>query len=339
MNKENLSPLVVKENPKYSDDMKEKLKIDLSRVTLRQLRALSALASTGSVSAAARALGVTPPAVSMQLRQLEGWVGLPVMQRTSRGFVLTEAGSELLMTARRIDAALDEAGQALRSLHGEAGGRVVVGGVSTAKYFLPEVVASFSRRWPDVSVHLRIGNRDDIVEALRDYAIDLAITGRPPRDFPITRAVVGPHPYVVIARPDHPRLGGPRFPFAELADDVFLMREPGSGTRTLAESLFREAGLQTPQVRDMGSNESIKQGVMAGLGVAVISGHTVAVELESERLVTLPVEGVPVLRSWYVTRRRDKRLLPPAQAFWDFMASEGGAFLPHPPDRLVGCAP
>jgi len=311
--------------------MKEKLNIRMDAIGLRQLRGLVAVHQTGSVTRAAAQLGLTPPAVSMQVRQLEEAVGMPLAERTPTGFVLTEAGKELVGTTQRIEAALRDCGQALEALHGKGAGRVVVGGVSTAKYFLPRAVADFARILPGVSVRLRIGNRDDIVAALRSYEIDLAVTGRPPQDFPIRRASIGAHPYLIVAPPEHPLAGGGPIPLAALDAEAFLMREEGSGTRTLAERLFAESGLIPSATIEMGSNESIKQAVMAGLGIAVISAHTVAVELASKRLVMLPVEGLPVVREWFVTRRREKRLLPAAQAFWDYLAANGAGFLPELP--------
>jgi DNA-binding transcriptional LysR family regulator len=308
--------------------MKENLNIRMDRVTLRQLRGLMAVGRTGSVSAAAAELLLTPPAVSMQLRQLERTVGLPILERTRTGFVLTEAGRELATTGLRIEATLKEGGEILASIQRREGGRVVVGGVSTAKYFLPRAVATFIETWPGISVRLRIGNRDDIMEALRNYEIDFAVTGRPPADLPIRRAPIGPHPYLVVAPPEHPRAGSEPFPLAALEGETFLMREKGSGTRTVAEGLLGEAGLPVQEALEFGSNESIKQAVMAGLGIAVISGHTVALELAAGRLVTLPIEGIPAYRTWFVTSRKDKRLLPPAEAFWEFLASEGSRFLP-----------
>jgi LysR family transcriptional regulator, low CO2-responsive transcriptional regulator len=309
--------------------MKEKLNIDLHALGLRQLRGLAAVHRTGSVTRAAAELGLTPPAVSMQVRQLEEAVGMPLAQRTPTGFVLTEAGLEVVATTQRIEAAIRDCGEALEVLHRKEGGKVVVGGVSTAKYFLPRAVADFARGAPGVSVRLRIGNRDDIVDALRNFEIDLAVTGRPPQDFPIRRASVGAHPYLVIGPPEHPLAGGGAVPLAALHGETFLMREEGSGTRTLTERLFGEANLIPASTIEMGSNESIKQAVMAGLGIAVISSHTVAVELASKRLVMLPVEGLPVIREWFVTRRREKRLLPAAQAFWDYLAANGHSFLPE----------
>jgi LysR family transcriptional regulator, low CO2-responsive transcriptional regulator len=311
--------------------MKEKLNIRMDRVTLRQLRGLAAVARAGTVTAAADQLGLTPPAVSMQIRQLEDTVGMPLAERTSAGFVLTDAGSEVLGTIHRIESALRECGEVLETLHRKEGGRVVVGGVSTAKYFLPQAVASFVESWPGVSVRLQIGNRDEVMAALRSYEIDLAVTGRPPLDIPIRKAAIGDHPYVVIGPPDHPLAGGEAVSLSALERETFIMREEGSGTRSVAARLIAEAGFPAKVGTEMSSNESIKQAVMAGLGVAVISGHTVATELATGRLAMLPVRGLPVRRQWFVTSREEKRLLPPARAFWEFLATRGASFLPDVP--------
>ena len=327
-----VAPLAYEENPNYSDGMKEKLNIDTDRLTLRQLRGLLALEEAGTVTQAAASLGLTPPAVSMQMGQLEEIVGMPVTERTPSGFQLTDAGRELADTARRIEMNLRDCGESLSVLLGTEGGRVVVGGVSTAKYFLPRAVAAFAEAWQGVSVQLRIGNRDEVVAALRSYEIDLAVTGRPPLDFAIRRSVVGDHPYLVIASPDHPLAAcGDRVALERLTTETLLMREKGSGTRTLAMQLFSDAGLDAPPGMEMGTNESIKQGVMAGLGIAVISSHTVAAEVMAGRLAVLRVDGLPIIKDWFVARRRERRLLPAAQAFWDFMSTRGGDFLPEVP--------
>lgn len=312
--------------------MKENLNIRMDRITLRQLRGLVAVEQAGTITGGADALGLTPPAVSMQIRQLEETLGMPLAERTAGGFVLNDAGKEVLDTSRRIEAALRECGEALEALRQKEGGRVVVGGVSTAKYFLPQAVAAFASEWPGVSVRLEIGNRDEIMAKLRAYEIDLAVTGRPPLDIPIRRAPIGEHPYVIVGSPRHRLVSRSSVPFSALRSETFIMRERGSGTRTLAARLISTAGFPPRVGMEMGSNESIKQAVMAGLGIAVISAHTVATEVRDGRLVILSVRGLPVIKQWYVTSREDKRLLPPAQAFWEFLATRGQALLPVIPE-------
>ena len=303
----------------------------LKNVTLKQLRALQAVVRTGTVSAAAASLNVTPPAVTTQVRLLEEAVRMPLLQRIGDRFLPTEAGSIVLEAAARMEAAIDGCIDELEVLQGLGGGKVSLGVVSTAKYFAPHAVGAFARSHPGIDVRLFVGNRQDILKALRDDTVDLTIMGRPPEDLPVEREVLGEHPHIIIAAPDHPLAGAGRIAIADLAAETFLMRESGSGTRMLMERLFAAQGIAVRIGMEIGSNETIKQAVMAGLGVAFISAHTVAVELADGRLAELAVEGLPVRREWFVVKRSDKRFLPAAEAFHDFLVSEGPSFLPDRP--------
>lgn len=311
--------------------MKEKLSIALHRATLKQLRALAALVESGTVSRAAEVLHVTAPAVTQQLQKLEMCAGLPLFERTANGIRATEAGAELLSTAARMENALDQCADALELLGGVEHGRVAVGLVSTAKYFAPRLLAEFMKTHPDVEVRIQIGNRAEIMSALRDFELDFAVTGRPPKEFEINSVAIGDHPHIIIAPPDHPLASRKRLRFSTLAGERFLLREQGSGTRLLMRRLFTGAGLDPERGLVLGGNETIKQAVMAGLGIALISAHTVAVELTDKRLVALPVIGLPVIRQWFVVRQESKRLLPAAKELWDFFAVSGAKFLPKVP--------
>jgi LysR family transcriptional regulator for metE and metH len=316
--------------------MKEKLNPLLRGITLRQLRALAAVVRTGTVSAAADALAVTPPAVSQQLRLLEDGLSVPLVERTPAGMRATDAGREVLEAHARIEAALSDCGAAIAALRGMQGGRVAVGVISTAKYFAPRALAAFMRREPGVEIRLTVGNRSEILAALRELQIDIAVMGRAPEDFPVDWAVIGAHPHVIIAAPEHRFAAARDIRLAALAGETFLLREAGSGTRELLRSLLAAAGIEPGLGMEMGSNETIKQAVMAGMGIALLSAHTVAAELAEGRLVALDVAGLPVVRQWFVVRSRDKRLLPAAQALWDHMVAYGAGYLPDV--RLSGAA-
>ena len=309
--------------------MKEKLSPSLRGITLRQLRALAAVVRTGTVSAAADALAVTPPAVSQQLRLLEDALAVPLAERTPAGMRPTDAGREVLAAHARIEAALADCGAAIAALRGMQGGRVAVGVISTAKYFAPRALAAFMRREPGVEIRLSVGNRAEILGALRELQIDIAVMGRAPEDFPVDFAVIGPHPHVVIAPPEHRLAAVPGIGLAALAGETFLLREAGSGTRDLLRSLLQAAGLDAGLGMEMGSNETIKQAVMAGMGIALLSAHTVAAELAEGRLMALDVAGLPVVRQWFVVRNRDKRLLPAGQALWEHLVAHGADYLPE----------
>jgi LysR family transcriptional regulator, low CO2-responsive transcriptional regulator len=305
----------------------------MRNVTLRQLRILTAVTKTGSMAGAARQLHVTPPAITVQMQQLEETVGLPLIERLGEGTTPTGAGDILLRAAHRIEALLAECDQEIGQLKGIKGGRVTAGVVSTAKYFAPKALAAFKQQHPGVDLHLSVYNRQETIAALRDLALDMAIMGRPPEHLDLESAELGDHPHIVVAPRDHPLAGKP-VSIEGLAGETFFIREPGSGTRQLMEKLFLDRGF-TPNIgMEIGSNETLKQAVIAGLGISFISAHTVAVELADGRLTELKVEGLPVVRKWYVVRLREKAVMPAAEAMWRFLVTEGHTFLPqHHPAR------
>ncbi|MBI3699719.1 MAG: LysR family transcriptional regulator [Afipia sp.] len=307
----------------------------LRDVTIRQLRALAALSNGGSVTAAANKLNLTQPAVTLQLRNLQDLAGLPLVQRTSDGMILNSAGQEVLALHERIEAAIAICSTSLDMIAGRTGGRVSIGAVSTSKYFVPFAIAAFSKLHPKIDVRLSIGNRKEIREALRGYELDFAIMGRPPPELDVETHLIGDHPHVIIAPKGHWLENDFGLAAVDLAHETFLTREQGSGTRMLMEQLFESTELQPTIGMEMSSNETIKQAVIAGLGIAFISAHTVATEIEDGRLITLDVAGLPIVRQWFVVRKQEKVLLPPAQAMLDFLSAEGAHFLPGPPAKRL----
>jgi DNA-binding transcriptional LysR family regulator len=235
----------------------------------------------------------------------------------------------VLALSERIEAAIVACEQSLDMIAGRTGGRVAIGAVSTAKYFVPFAIAAFSKRFPKIDVSLQIGNREQIREALRGYDLDIAIMGRPPTEVDFELRLIGDHPHVIIAASDHWLAKDAGLAAVDLTYETFVTREHGSGTRMLMEQFFQATDLQPTIGMEMDSNETIKQAVIAGLGIAFISAHTVARELEDGRLVVLDVAGLPIIRQWHVVRRIDKALLPPAQAMLDFLGAEGSRFLPE----------
>ena len=310
--------------------MKEKLNRGRMRdVTLKQLRVLQQIAHSGKITAAANELGVTPPAVTLQLKLLEQAAGVPLFERTRQGLRLTDAGRYVLDIQERIEAALFECGESLGEISGLSRGRVSIGVVSAAKYFAPRAIAAFAASHPRIDIKLTEGNRGAIIAALERLDLDVAIMGTPPDKLAVSQQAIGDHPFVIIAPARH-RLAGRRrrVELVTLANENFLMREPGSGTRTLMERLFAEHNVAPRTGAEFGSNETIKQAVMAGLGLAFISAHTVAAEVAAGWLSVLPVEGLPIVRQWYAVRGKQKQLLPAGVAMWDFLKAEGASFLP-----------
>jgi DNA-binding transcriptional LysR family regulator len=300
----------------------------MRHLTLRQLRTFTAALRTGSFAAAAQSLHITPPAVTVQMRQLEQIAGMPIIERNSDGLKSTDAGREIAAAAQRIEAALAECADALAGLRGLESGHVAIGVVSTAKYFAPQVLGAFARAHPGVEIRLEVGNRAAILGALEANTLDLALTGWPPSQLAVQKAAIGEHPHIVVARPDHAYAGALKLAPVALVEETFLVRERGSGTRLLMERFFADARVAPRIGMEMGSNETIKQAVIAGLGIAFISAHTVAVELADERLVVLDVVGLPVMRTWFIVNLAKKRLLPPAAALRQFMIDQGHSFLP-----------
>lgn len=307
----------------------------LRDLTIRQLRALAALSSGGSVTAAANKLNLTQPAVTLQLRNLQNLAGLPLLQRTNDGMMLNGAGQEVLALHERIEAAISACATSLDMIAGRTGGRVSIGAVSTAKYFVPFAIAAFSKLHPKIDISLSIGNRQEIRQALRGYELDFAIMGRPPPDIEVETHLIGDHPHIIVAPKGHWLANDFGLAAVDLTHETFLTREQGSGTRMLMEQLFETTELRPAIGMEMSSNETIKQSVIAGLGIAFISAHTVATELEDGRLITLDVAGLPVVRQWFLVRKQEKVLLPPAQAMLDFLSAEGARFLPGAPTKRL----
>ncbi|MFC7400523.1 LysR family transcriptional regulator [Chelatococcus sp. GCM10030263] len=298
-------------------------------VTLKQLRVFAAVVRTGSMAGAAQVLNVSPPAVTLQMQLLQEQAGLPLLERSPAGTRPTTAGEELLATIERIEASLAECSAVLAGLAGAEHGTVSVGIVSTAKYFAPRAVAAFARKKPRIELRLTVGNRADIIAGLKHYDLDVAIMGRPPEELEVEATVIGDHPHVVIAPVDHPLAGRGQIPPKVLAEETFLVREPGSGTRSLMERFFAQAGVRPQIGMQIGSNETIKQAVIAGLGLSFISGHTVEAEVANGRLAALKVVGLPVVRQWYVVHLKQRRLMPAMDAVRHFLAEEGVNFLPQ----------
>ena len=303
-------------------------------MTLRQLRALAAAAKHGSVTAAAKQLHLTQPAVTLQIQNLQTLAGIPLIQRTSGGMLLTDAGRDVLALSERIEAAIRDCETSIEMIAGKTAGRISIGAVSTAKYFVPFMIAGFSKLHPKIEVTLSIGNRREIGAALRGYDLDIAIMGHPPAELDMDVHLIGDHPHVIIAPTAHRLARKFRIAPADLAGETFLTREPGSGTRGLMEQMFQTAGISPIIGMVMSSNETIKQAVIAGLGISFISAHTVATELDERRLVTLDVVGLPMVRQWFVLARKDKVLLPPARAMLEFLSAHGARFLPRTHGRL-----
>jgi len=288
-------------------------------ITLRQLNIFEAVARHLKFTKADEDLHLTQPSVSMQIKQLEQAIELPLFDQVGKRISLTEAGEELQRYSRQISTLLLEAEQVIAELKGIRRGRLNITVASTANYFVPRLWATFRMQHPGVMVSLNVTNREGLIRALAENEADLVIMGQPPEDMDLVAESFMPNPLVVIAPPSHPLCDARHIPLQRMKAETFLVREQGSGTRSLMERVFAEKGLEPSTPIEMSSTEAIKQGVEAGLGLALLSVHTLEMELALKRLVVLDVEGFPVLRDWYIVHRAGKRLSAVAQAFRDFM--------------------
>jgi len=301
--------------------------MSIQHVSLRQLRVFEAAASSRSFSKAAEILHLTQPGVSMHIKELEANAGLPLFERIGRKLYVTEAGQELLVRARDILRALKDAEDTLDGLKGLRRGRINLAVVSTAKYFVPQLLAQFGRNFPELEIRLAVNNRNSVIEQLVANEVDLAIMGRSPESLDTVAEPFAQNPHVIIAAPSHRLAGVQRVPVEMLAGESFIVREPGSGTRQAMEQFFDELHVICNVGMEMASNETIKQAVMAGMGVSFISRNTIELELQTQRLVVLEVRGTPIIRHWHVAHLAKKRLSPTASAFKQFVLTHGRQLL------------
>ena len=297
-------------------------------ITLRHLRIFEAVAKHGSISRAANELHPTQPAVSMQMKQLEAQIGLALVQQTGRRMCPTEAGQAQRIHARDIAGRMIELNASMEQFRRLERGLLRLAVVSTANYFLPALIASFNARHPGVRVSLQVANRESVLSALADSSTDLAIIGQPPDSVDVVAQHFKDNPLVVMAVPGHALVGQEQVSLQRLAQQTLVVREPGSGTRAAAERHFAAHGLTIRQGCEFGTNEAIKQGVRAGLGLAVVSVQTIELELQTACLVVLSVEGFPIVRHWYVAHRTQKRLSAAASAFRNMLLALEPASVP-----------
>ncbi|HEY8509340.1 MAG TPA: LysR family transcriptional regulator [Steroidobacteraceae bacterium] len=297
-------------------------------VTIRQLQVFAAVARRSSFARAAEELHLTAPAVSMQIKQLESAIRLPLFDRGGGGGVsLTLTGEYFLVHVQRMLSALREAENLIAKLRKVQTGVLHLGMLTTAKYFVPHLLAAFMKEHPGVQPRLTEGNRQELVDALHRNELDLAIMGRPPKELDTRAEPFAPHPLGIIASSQHPLARASEVPISALAREPFIIREPGSGSRLTMEALFREWRISPPVLMQMNSNESIKQAVMANLGIAFLSLHTVADELRSGKLVSLRVDELPLMRQWQLVHLSARVLSPAAEMFRHYVLENGEAFV------------
>ena len=296
-------------------------------VTFRQLKVFEAVSRNLSFTLAAKELYLTQPAVSMQIKQLEEHVGLALLQQIGKKIHLTEAGKEMYHYARNAARELNEVGEIMEQFKGLKTGRLEVAVATTANAFATRMLSKFNKLYEGSTVSLDVTNRERLLQQLDDNEKDIAIMGRPPEDADLITEPFADNPLVVVAAPDHPLVDKQPIPLYMLQDQTFVVREQGSGTRIAMQRFFEEHKLSITSSMEMNENEAIKQAVQAGMGLGIVSIHTLELELETNRLVILDVEDFPIMRHWYLVHRKEKRLSPITQTFKEFVLKEGRSFI------------
>jgi DNA-binding transcriptional LysR family regulator len=289
---------------------------------MRQLQVFESVARHLNHSRAAAELYLSQPAVSMQIKQAENIIGLPLFEQVGKKLNLTEAGRELQHYSRRILQQVDELELVFDEMKGLERGKLNISVVSTANYFMPQLLAKFIQAHPKIQVSLSVANRDTVIQLLDKNNADLAIMGQPPEGADMRAEPFMLNPLVAIASPSHPLANAKKIPPRQLAKEIFLLREQGSGTRGVVERFFASHKLTLPRHMEMDTNEAIKQSVQAGIGIGIISRHGIELELETKRLVVLDVDHFPIMRHWYIVHRKDKRPSTAAQEFEQFLLQE-----------------
>lgn len=301
----------------------------MKNATFRQLRVFSEVARQLSFVKAAQSLHLTPPAVTMQVRELEKHIGLPLFERSGRQVALTTVGEYMLVYARKMLSTLKDAEDAAARLQKLEIGTLTIGMVSTAKYFLPYLLAEWRKEHEGIDVKLVVGNREQLVEMLLGSEVDVAIMGQPPKDMAVRAEPFAAQPHVFVAPRNHPLVNQRTLPIEALSGESFIVRENGSGTRAALERFLASQHVKLHVSMELSSNEIIKHAVMAGLGLSFLSVHTVGMELENGLISVLNVDGAPVVRGWNVVHMLSKLLSPAAEAFRYFVLENGETYLAH----------
>ena len=308
----------------------------MRNATLRQLKVFESVARHLSFSRAAEELHLTQPAVSTQVRKLQEHVGLPLFEQLGKKVHLTPAGAQMLLSSREIIQKFREAEEALAAYKGVSGGRLNVSVISAGDYFFPRLLVEFAQRHEGVTLNFGVCNREELLAQLAGNQTDLAIMVRPPppEESDTVAEAFAPHPYVVVAAPSHPLAARRRIPVARIVREPFIVREKGSDTWHSMLEAFGERIGELNAAMEIKSTETIKQAVIAGMGIGFLSAHTISRELKSRSLVVLDVQGFPLMLNWYVVHRRGKKLPPVAQAFKEFLLGEGAGQI----ERALGVA-
>jgi DNA-binding transcriptional LysR family regulator len=299
-------------------------------LTLRQIEVFNAVAKHRNYTRASEELHLSQPAVSMQIRQLEQGIGLPLFEQVGKQMHLTEAGGQMYIYSRNMSDLLAEAEAVFEAIKGVESGTLTISVATTASHFATRLLAEFAKQHEGITISLDVTNRQALRKQLENNEPDLVIMGQPPEGVDVEATAFMENPLVMIAPADHPLIGKKKIPLSHFANENFVVREFGSGTRGATQRFFDEHGVPFNTGIEMTSNEAIKQAVEAGLGLGIVSIHTLELELETGRLNILDVQGFPIMRHWYVIQRKGKRLSPAAQAFKEFVLEQAAQFIRLP---------
>ena len=299
----------------------------MKNATFRQLRVFSEVARQLSFVRAAENLHLTPPAVTMQIKELESQVGMPLFDRSGKKVSLTTTGEYMVVYARKILALLKDAEDASARLQRAEIGLLTVGMVSTAKYFMMRLLADFRERHAGVDIRICTGNREQLVKMLHNNEVDIAVMGHPPTELQTRAEPFAAHPHVFVAACDHPLAQREKLTAEDLRPYEFIVREQGSGTRAAMHKFFSERKVEPRLQSQVNSNETLKQAVMVGLGLGFVSLHTIGSELDHGEIAILDVQGAPVFRVWNMVHTLSKVLSPAAEAFRYEILERGEQFL------------
>ena len=300
-------------------------------ITLRQIEVFNAVVRHLNYTRAAEELHLSQPAVSMQIRQLEDSVGLPLFEQLGKQMFMTDAGNEMYIYSRNIEDLLSEADKVFADIKGLGQGELSISVATTASHFATRLLAAFSKSHEGITISLDVTNRETLQRQLDNNERDLVIMGQPPEGLEVEADAFMENPLVMIAPSDHPLVGQKNIPLSHFSKESFVVRETGSGTRDAIKRFFDQHGVAFNMGIEMTSNEAIKQAVEAGLGLGIVSIHTLELELETKRLALLDAEDFPIQRYWYILQRKGKRLSPVAKAFKDFVLAEASKFIRLPP--------
>ncbi|HEY9901250.1 MAG TPA: LysR substrate-binding domain-containing protein [Candidatus Sericytochromatia bacterium] len=295
----------------------------MNQATLHQLKVFEAVARHNSFTRAAEELFLTQPTVSMQVKQLTKTVGMPLFDQVGKRLYLTQAGEELVKTCRQVFEKLDQFEMTVADLKGLKQGRLRVAVITTAKYFVPRLLGPFCQRYPGIDISLQVTNHEHILNRLNDNLDDLYVMSQLPENIEITCQPILENPLVVVAPSDHPLAQEKNISLDRIAAEPFIMREPGSGTRKAVQNLFDEHKILLKVRLDLGSNEAIKQAIAGGLGISILSAHTLTLEGPNSHLTVLDVEKFPIERYWYAVYPNGKQLSIVARTFLEYLLAEG----------------